>query len=334
VANQNALPRWRGFNIGEIHAVRYRKPIVEDDFRWISELGFDFVRIPLSYGIWTDPEDPWTIREADLAELDRAVRFAEKYGLHANLAFHRGPGYCCGGDPEPFSLWKDEEALRLFVHHWETLLRRYRGQSSDQLSINLINEPPPPSDAEMTRAEHERVVRVATAAIRRIDPDRLVIADGMWYGRGEPTPELVDLGVAQSTRGYMPMGLTHYQAPWWREGDMFFPCPTWPGALEADRKPWTRGTLEEHYAPWLALAAQGVGVHCGECGCFIHTPHDVFLRWFEDVLQILAEGGIGYALWHFRGDFGVLDSNRADVDYEDFHGHKLDRKLLTLLQKY
>jgi len=71
---------------------------------------------------------------------------------------------------------------------------------------------------------------------------------------------------------------------------------------------------------------KGVGVHCGECGCYKETPHDVFLAWFEDLLQILTSNNIGWALWNFRGDFGVLDSGRKDVDYEDWYGHKLDRK--------
>jgi endoglucanase len=39
-------------------------------------------------------------------------------------------------------------------------------------------------------------------------------------------------------------------------------------------------------------------------------------------------------MWNFRGSFGVLDSDRGDVRYEDFKGHKLDRKLLDLLQRY
>jgi hypothetical protein len=30
----------------------------------------------------------------------------------------------------------------------------------------------------------------------------------------------------------------------------------------------------------------------------------------------------------------VLDSGRADAPYEDWYGHKLDRRLLGLLQKY
>jgi endoglucanase len=37
-------------------------------------------------------------------------------------------------------------------------------------------------------------------------------------------------------------------------------------------------------------------------------------------------------LWNLRGGFGVLDSDRKDVPYEDYHGHKLDRKMLQLLQ--
>jgi endoglucanase len=34
------------------------------------------------------------------------------------------------------------------------------------------------------------------------------------------------------------------------------------------------------------------------------------------------------------GSFGIMDSGRKDVAYEDFHGHKLDRKMLDILQRY
>jgi endoglucanase len=52
------------------------------------------------------------------------------------------------------------------------------------------------------------------------------------------------------------------------------------------------------------------------------------------VLEILTGANIGYALWNLRGAFGILDSGREDVAYEDWHGHKLDRKLLSLLQEF
>ena len=43
---------------------------------------------------------------------------------------------------------------------------------------------------------------------------------------------------------------------------------------------------------------------------------------------------IYYVFCNFRGDFGVMDSGRKDVGYENWYGHKLDRKMLTMLQKY
>ncbi|HSV99889.1 MAG TPA: hypothetical protein VLI39_06935 [Sedimentisphaerales bacterium] len=52
------------------------------------------------------------------------------------------------------------------------------------------------------------------------------------------------------------------------------------------------------------------------------------------MLEILTSPNLGLALWNFRGTFGILDSGRTDVAYEDFHGHKLDRKLLSLLQEF
>lgn len=70
------------------------------------------------------------------------------------------------------------------------------------------------------------------------------------------------------------------------------------------------------------------------------TPDDVykidenvFLAWFGDVLDILSTNGIGFAIWEFAGSFGVLDSDREDITYEDWYGHKLDRKMLNLLTK-
>jgi endoglucanase len=72
----------------------------------------------------------------------------------------------------------------------------------------------------------------------------------------------------------------------------------------------------------------------GEWGSFNQTPHDVTLRWMRDCLTNWKMAGFGWALWNFRGSFGILDSNRKDVAYEDFQGHKLDRKMLELLRVF
>ena len=54
----------------------------------------------------------------------------------------------------------------------------------------------------------------------------------------------------------------------------------------------------------------------------------------HDCLVLWKEAGWGWALWNFRGSFGILDSGRSDVDYEQFRGHKLDGAMLDLLQRF
>jgi hypothetical protein len=143
---------------------------------------------------------------------------------------------------------------------------------------------------------------------------------------------MIPTGVAQSVHAYTPGGISHYRASW-VDKDSSFPTPTWPLLNRDGSVKYDRAKLEAHYAPWAALARQGIGVHCGEAGCYNKTPAAVFYAWFGDVMDILKGHGIGYALWNFRGSFGILDSGRRDVPLEDWHGHTLDRRLLTLLQR-
>jgi len=328
---QTAFPRWRGFNLLGVFVMSSPGHFEEEDFQLIGELGFDFVRLPLNYTFWIDYNDPFEINEAKLGVVDQAVRWGEKYGIHVNVALHRAPGFSVAKDRvEPFDLWRDKEALDAFALHWSTLAKRYKGISNDKVSFNLVNEP-----AGVGPGEHEKVMRTTIKAIREQDPSRTVILDGLQYGN-VPMADLGDLAkdnVGQSCRAYIPSGITHFRALW-VDHKRNFPEAQWPGGW-APNGLWDRERLEKHYGAWAAIAENfGMGVHCGEGGCFSNTPHGVALRWMEDVLDILKGYNIGYALWNFKGGFGILDSNRADADYEDWKGHKLDRKMLDLLLKY
>lgn len=343
-APKNALPRWRGFNLLYLFQARNQKgpvEIPEDDFRMIRDLGFDFVRIPMDYWFWIDPEwrktgrpdagSTMKISEPGLAPIDRVVELSRKYGLHCNLNLHRAPGYCINDtDLEPFSLWRDKDAEDVFVFHWETLARRYRTASPEDISFNLANEAPTPRPGIVSREDYRRVMTHATDKIREITPDRRIIIDGLDVGN-TVVYEMMPTGVAQSVHAYTPAEVSHFRAGWVDKRNDF-PPPYWPAIRRDGQALVTRETLEAHYEPWGWLVKQGVGVHCGEAGAFNKTPHEYFLRWICDTLDILKIHNIGWALWNFRGPFGVLDSGREDVAYEDWHGHTLDRKLLTLLQ--
>ena len=352
----NKLPRWRGFNIMDFFSPRRytnnpaRLAATEQDFKWMADWGFDFVRIPMAYpsylnydpssGNMITPEETVDFREEAVAAVEQVVYLANKYNLHVSLNLHRAPGFCINaGFREPFNLWKDEEAQKAFYTHWEMWAKRFKNVSPKMLSFDLVNEPCFKEDMNDQFAQsspipgdvYRKVAIGCLDVMHRQNPDRLVVADGN-HGGSLVIPELTDLPIGQSCRGYYPHYISHYRASWvWKNPDDA-PMPVWPGTI--DGQEFNRKKLEEFYKPWTDLVKQGVGVHCGECGCFSETPHEVFLAWFNDQLSILTESNIGWGMWNFRGTFGILDSGRKDIEYEDWHGHKLDRKLLSLLQKY
>ena len=471
------LPRWRGFNLlykFNVQAAPTPDPVIEEDFRMIASLGFNFVRIPMDYRGWIVDGDWDRIDENKLKDIDRLVALGEKYGLHVSLNFHRAPGYTVAQPAETRRLWTDAEAQRVCAKHWAAFARRYRGIPSARLSFNLFNEP-----SGVSEAGYFTVVKQMVDAIHAEDPGRLVLCDGLDYGNTPPL-SLQSLGVGLCTRGYRPMTVSHFRASWITGADRW-QTPEWPapqvsaflygkgkadlqsslvlsgplggknlrlhvntvssqakvratdgeGAIlwEHDFKPgpgegewkqvvfhpdwknyqniydrdyafalpagttqvelrnvegdwltlsavtvegtgqsWTLKTVDTWglkqagtvrfdpgesgaafrapanldrawlgdtcYAPWRAAQASGLGVMMGECGAFHFTPHPVALRWLEDLLATTQESGWGWALWEFRGGFGVLDSARADVTYEPWQGHQLDRAMLEVLQKY
>ncbi|MFW5798814.1 MAG: glycoside hydrolase family 5 protein, partial [Planctomycetota bacterium] len=126
--DQHILPRWRGFNLLDLYTVKHDGTFPEQDVRWIAEFGFDFVRLPMTYRLWTDPDDRFVFREDVLQKLDRGIDQAIDHGLHVCLNIHHAPGYCINKKAdETTNLWKDPEPLEAFVHYWTHFARRYRG---------------------------------------------------------------------------------------------------------------------------------------------------------------------------------------------------------------
>jgi len=331
--NATTIPRWRGFNLPPRGPAgrRFR----EEDYAIMAEWGFDFARLPMSYWLWARPTDWLNIDEKVLAEIDQAVEWGRQYNVHVNINFHRIPGYCVNGrDREPFDLFEGpdegrQKALDAAVHHWKVFAERYKGIPNRRLSFDLMNEPPFLKSEE----RYVEVVRALVKGIREKDPNRLIVADGIDIGQ-TPVHGIVDLGLVQSTRGYLPKMVSHYTATWVPKNEFeSFSTPTWPMTDDRGRV-WNRDTLKaELIDKWRPLVDKGVKIHVGEWGCYNKTPHAAALGWMSDLMSLWREMGWGYAMWNLSGDFGVLNSNRADVQYEDFKGHKLDRKMLELMRQ-
>jgi len=328
----NLLPRWRGFNLLEKFSTdrpEWSTAFQEKDFELMQEWGFDFARLPMSYLCWMTQDDwmkhdlPQISNQKGIDDIDEVISFGKQYHVHIQLNMHRIQGYCVSQDfIEPLNIWQDRKALDAAIWQWCFFAQRYKGIPNENLSFDLINEP-----AGISPDTYARVITEIVQAIRSEDPDRLIIADGLEYGT-RPVFALKDLHIAQSTRGYSPPELSHYKTS---PAVKSTTVPSWPMMIDGIR--WDKDKLFRDYIqPWQKLQAMGVGIHVGEWGCFKYTPHAVCLKWMRSWLSLWKRADWGWALWNLRGHFGIIDSKREDIVYENYKGLQLDRKMLKVLQ--
>ena len=325
--------RWRGFNLlglfrapteGLAPDPRVAGFFPEWEFEALEEWGFNFARLPIDYRALTTGDDWTNLDEGRLALVDEAIELGRRHGVHVQVAMHRLPGYCILDQTEPFPLGTSPVAQEAARRLWSALARRWRGVPNEALSFNLLNEP----TRHVAGPNYPPLAEALLAAVRAEDPARFVVVDGNDCA-SRPVPELYGVAsVGQAFRGYAPFEVTHYGSPSMPE--LPKEPPAWP--------------LRPGYgSPWMPEDALGLfrpaldaGEFCmvGEFGCRPETPHGVALAWMEHCLELWEGLGLGWALWNLRGAFGVLDSGRADVRYEDWRGHKLDRAMLDLLRRH
>jgi hypothetical protein len=154
-----------------------------DDMAFIKAVGFNTVRIPLHYRLFMTEEG--AIDGEGWALLDRMLGWARQAGLLVILDLHAAPGGQTGinhddgpGYPLMFYVPRDRA---LTVKLWRAIALRYRGNATI-LGYDLLNEPIAPyHDVATLNPRLEPFYREVTAAIREVDPGRIVfLAGGQW----------------------------------------------------------------------------------------------------------------------------------------------------------
>lgn len=297
---------------------------------FLANNGFNFVRVPTDYRFWTKDFDYFHPDESVFEVLDSYLPVLAERGLHMSLNLHRAPGYCINGNElEKHNLWKDELAQDAFVFTWESFARRYKGVNSGSLSFDLLNEPPDVGQYGFTRDIHAEVMRRTVGAIREIDADREIVLNGIGGGH-YAIPELSDLGVTHSGRGYQPMTVSHYHAGWFAPSMAFDP-PIYPGS-NWNNLIWDKEQIRTLYEPWREVERSGSRVHIGEFGCYNQTPNDVALRWFQDLFELYREFKWGFAFWNFEGAFGIINHGRPGANWKAIDGYQVDADLFDLVK--
>ena len=302
----------------------------EHEFRWLSGWSFNFARLPVDYRYLMEANDWTKLKEVGFRKVDEAVAFGRKHGVHVQVCLHRAPGYTIASwtKDTPLRLQTDREPQEAFFRIWREFARRYRGIPNRELTFNLVNEP-----SAFTDGEYIDVFGRTIEAIRAVDPGRFVMLDGNRTA-SRPVPHFYKVPLTgQAFRGYTPHAISHYGASYIKEQPPVE--PVWPLSAEmATNKVWIYEQPEATMAKYLGARKAGYPIMIGEFGCYNKVAHATALAWMESCLKLWKEEGLGWAVWNLTGPFGFVDSKRPDVAYEDFEGHKLDRKMLELLRKY
>ena len=217
----------KGFNLlGKYDVGWSNNGFQEEEFIIVKDLGFNFVRLPLDYRTYTQSGNWNVFLEDEIAEIDKAVEWGKKHGVHVCICLHRAPGYCVNPSDLPsnqnLDLWTDPSAQEAFVNHWVYFANRYKNVPYNELSFNLLNEP-----RDMNENTYVEVMQKAINKIQRINPDRVIFVDGLNYSRKLILSLKNVKNIIQAIHVYDPMTLTHYKASWVTGSDTW-PLPSWP----------------------------------------------------------------------------------------------------------
>jgi endoglucanase len=291
----------------------------EADVERVAAFGFDHVRIPVDeVQLWDEQGQ----REGEAFELlEQALDWCERAELRVVVDLHivRSHYFNAAGEPPLFA---DPAEQDKFCALWRDLSEALAHWPLDKVAYELLNEPVA-NDPE----DWNRLLARALAEVRAHEPDRVVAIDSNGWASPRTYAELrlpEDERLILSAHFYEPLLFTHYRAHWAvmrdYEGPINYPGEIVPeedwDALSPEvrsacrnERVFSAANIEQAFAAALALAREtGVPLWCSEFGALHHTPEPARERWFRDVLATFDRHRIPWAVWDYKGDFGVFDA--------------------------
>ncbi len=294
-----------------------------EDIDHIAAEGFDHIRVPVAWQHYLKPDgEGYEIDPALLADLEPVLRRALEKGLHILVDWHHFE-----------DLNQDPQGNRpRFVKGWETLATHFKDWP-DELYLELLNEP----NNKLTTEVLNPIQADAIAAIRRIDPDRIIFVSPGDWGKVEELDKLLlpdaDDRLVVTIHCYEPFYFTHQQAGWSNLGSLKgvrYPGPpdsplTLPDELKDNAglrsfvenyntlSPDKNPSSAEIVLRLLDSARDwsdhfGRPVHLGEFGSIRFAQREDRIRYSKDVRLAAEARGIPWTLWDWKAMFAYWNS--------------------------
>ncbi|WP_144557857.1 glycoside hydrolase family 5 protein [Shouchella miscanthi] len=161
----------------------------ESDFDRIKAEGMNVIRLPFTY--FEMLNDDGSLKATAFERMDWFINEAEKRALYIILDMHGAPGSQNGKDhsgdtrfPDVGNLYGNAENMDRTVFLWERIAERYKDHPWIA-GYDLLNEPGGASGKEQFDF-YDRLYR----AVRRKDPDHIIIIEAIWDPMDLPHPDL------------------------------------------------------------------------------------------------------------------------------------------------
>lgn len=164
IIDEHSLCKTLGYDIArDLLKEHFATWITEDDFKNISNEGFNLVRIPIGYWAWKEDnatsryinditfKDPYVSDGIQLEYLQKAIDWASKYELNVWIDLHGAPGSQNGfdnsGQRNLYSVpgWlKKKKTTSLSIAVWQQMFESFindQGEDSPIVGIEIVNEP-------------------------------------------------------------------------------------------------------------------------------------------------------------------------------------------------
>ena len=323
----------RGINIshwlsqsGGRHGISQADYFTEKDVAFIAEKGFDHIRIPL------EEAELWDYRDEKYKDafilLHKALGWCKQYKLRAVIDLHILRSHHFDAQNKP--LWEEAAAQERFLQCWRELSAELKKYPTSQVAYELLNEPVADSASQW----NELLARGVTL-LRELEPKRVIIVGSNRWQSYSTFPALKvpsgDNHLILSFHYYSPFFFTHYRASWTRHKDYSGPVH-YPGPTITDRElneqPATirnllAGSTQEYNADVINEQIETavkvarklrLPIYCGEWGCLNTVSRKERLRWYKDMRKVLEKNNVAWAIWDYKGSFGIIDENGQPDD--------------------
>ena len=193
------------FTIDEIEKLNdafFNSYCTEADFKLISDLGLNTIRIPVYYRTFLTTKDRYTLDdqtlcsmdfesiELDFSMLDTFIEYAKKYDLKVIIDMHGVMGGQSGFEhcgTRDIDFWDTEEYIEFMCNLWAAIATHYKAEPA-VLAYDLVNEPTNRYEIG-TGPKQWRVLDRLYQAVRDVDANHVISIEGVWFPVSLPSPE-------------------------------------------------------------------------------------------------------------------------------------------------